>query len=414
MATTSPSRRPLPANVEVRPATPDEMPEFARIASREIAVTYESVAALDPRTTLCAFEDGRMATTYGWWPLQVRFNGPAIAVPGVTCVSTHPTARMKGYLRAVIERHFDRLHETGEAAMTLLHPAWTAIYQRYGYATVTDRVTYRVDPRDLQFTHPVPTPGRVREVDLAEEFGLLVDVYRRYREDRTGLIHRGRAMWDAGELQVPTGVKQTVIAYEEAGTPLGYVVYVHGAKPVGTAANGPGQALRVMDFIALTPAAHQALWRVIGGYANVDVAEWANAAPDDPLPLMLVEPRRLNLSRRDGIMARLVTVADALPLRGYTEAASLRFAVVDPVCPWNEGRWLLETSPEGARVTAAEGVTPDLTLPVDTLARLVFGYTTASVAAQAGLLDVHDASALPRWDTALRTKHPPHEQEHTW
>ena len=33
---------------------------------------------------------------------------------------------------------------------------------------------------------------------------------------------------------------------------------------------------------------------------------------------------------------------------------------------------------------------------------------------QAGLLDVHDASALPRWDAALRTKDTPHEQEHTW
>ena len=414
MAPTPPTRRPLPANVEVRPATPDEMPEFARIASRELAMPPEGIAALDPRTTLCAFEDGRLATTYGWWPLQVRFNGPAVAVPGVTCVSTHPAARMKGYLRAVVERHFDHLHESGAASMTLLHPAWTAIYQRYGYATVTDRTTYRFDPRDVQFTHPLPTPGRVREVDLAEEFGLLVDVYRRYREDRTGLIHRGRAMWDAGQLQVPTGLRQTVIAYEEAGEPLGYVVYVHGPKPSGVIVSGGGQMLRVMDFVALTPAAHQALWRVIGGYANVSEVEWGNAPPDDPLPLMLVEPRRLNLSRRDGIMARLVTVADALPLRGYTEAASLRFAVVDPVCPWNEGRWLLETSPEGARVTSAAGATPDITLPVDTLARLAFGYTPASVAAQAGLLDVHDASALPRWDAALRTKHPPHEQEHTW
>jgi len=414
MATTSPSRRPLPTNVEIRPAMPDEMPEFARLASRELAMPPEGIAAVDPRNTLCAFEDSRLVTTYGWWPLQVRFNGPAVAIPGVTCVSTHPAARMKGYLRVVIERHFDRLHDTGEASMALLHPAWAAIYQRYGYATVTDRTTYRFDPRDVQFTHALPTPGRVREVDIAEEFGLLVDVYRRYREDRTGLIHRGRAMWDAGELQIPAGLQQTVITYEEAGEPLGYVVYIHGPKPAGAIINSTGQMLRVMDFVALTPAAHQALWRVIGGYANVDVAEWGNAPPDDPLPLMLVEPRRLNLSRRDGIMARLVTVADALPLRGYSESASLRFAVVDPVCPWNEGRWLLETSPEGARVTSAEGVTPEITLPVDTLARLAFGYTTASIAAQAGLLDLHDASALPRWDTALRTKHPPHEQEHTW
>ncbi len=115
MVTTPSYRRPLAANVEVRQATPDEMPEFARIAGRELGATAEEVAPLDPRSTLCAFEDGRLVTTYGWWLLQVRFNGPAIAVPGITFVSTHPAARMKGYLRAVAERHFDRLHESGEA-----------------------------------------------------------------------------------------------------------------------------------------------------------------------------------------------------------------------------------------------------------------------------------------------------------
>lgn len=272
---------------------------------------------------------------------------------------------------------------------------------------VTDRTSYRFEPRDVAFLRPVPTPGRVREIDIAEEFGLLVEVYRRYRDDRTGLIHRGRAMWDAGELRIPPGQWQVILAYEEAGEPLGYVVYVH-------APTTESHVLRIMDFVALRPAAHQALWRVIGGYANVDRVEWGNAPPDDPLPLMLVEPRRLKLSKRDGIMARLVTIADALPLRPYAEAAGLRFALVDPVCPWNEGRWLLETSSDGARVTSAEGASPDITLTVDTLARLTFGYTSASVAAQAGLLDVHDTSALPKWDAAMRTKHPPHEQEHTW
>ena len=383
------------------------MAEFARVAGRELGATAEEVAPLDPRSTLCAFEDGRLVTTYGWWPLQVQFNGPAVAVPGVTFVATHPAARMKGYLLAVAERQFDRLHESSDASMTLLQPAWAAIYERYGYAIVTDRTSYRFEPRDIAFHHPVHVRGRVRELDISEEFGLLVEVYRQYREDRTGLIHRGRAMWDAGQLRIPVGQQQVILAYEEAGEPLGYVVYVHAPTP-------ESHVLRIMDFVALTPAAHQSLWRVIGGYANVDRVEWGNAPPDDPLPLMLVEPRRLNLSRRDGIMARLVTVADALSLRPYPEASGLRFALVDPVCPWNAGRWLLETSPDGARVTSADGTSPDVTLTVDTLAQLVFGYASTSGAAAAGLLDVHNASALARWDATLRTKHPPHEQEHTW
>ncbi len=46
--------------------------------------------------------------------------------------------------------------------MTLLHPAWAWIYERYGYAVVTDRTSYRFEPRDVAFLRPVPTPGRVR------------------------------------------------------------------------------------------------------------------------------------------------------------------------------------------------------------------------------------------------------------
>ncbi|MEZ4502551.1 MAG: GNAT family N-acetyltransferase [Dehalococcoidia bacterium] len=402
-------------HVEIRPATPEEMPAVAEQGSRQLALPISMFDGVSPEWTMCAFVNGELATTYAFWPLQLRLNGRVASMAGVTQVSTHPAHRRRGYLRAVTRRHFEEKHERGETAIACLHPAWDAIYRRYGYGLVHERTSYRVEPRQIAFHHPLELAGTVREVDLDTEFGLLVDVYRRYREDRTGLIHRGRAMWDAGPLQdPPAGHRRTVLAYEEGGEAQGYVVYHHGP---GLERSGPeaNQYLRVMDLFGLTPAAHQALWSILGNYDSVGEIRWDNAPADDPLPHMLVEPRMLQASTRGGIMARLVTVEAALTQRGYDRAGELRFELVDPFCEWNAGRWCLEASPEGASMRRIDGEAVDLRLTADTLASMAVGFLPASRASAAGLLeDVANASVLERWDSTLRTLHPPHEAEHTW
>jgi predicted acetyltransferase len=362
-------------------------------------------AGMKPEWTLCAFVDGVLATTYAFWPLQVRLNGRAMPMAGVTQVSTHPAHRRRGYLRAVARKHFEQMHERRKVAIAGLHPSWMAIYQRFGYGTVSVRHSYRVEPRNILFHHALSPRGRVREVDPATEFGLLVDIYRRFREDRTAMVHRGGAMWDAGALQEPpAGQRRIVLAYEEAGEPLGYVVYLHGRG-----------AIRVTDLFALSPTACQALWRVLGGYDNVEEIVWDNAPPDDPLPLMLVEPRLLKQSVRDGIMVRLVTVEDALAQRPYAGIFEIRFELVDAFCEWNAGRWRVATSAEGGHAARIDGQEVDFALTPDTLASLVFGRYSVAEAFRSGLLqDVRGRDVLDRWDAALRLAHPPYEAEHTW
>ena len=393
------------SNVEIRPARPDEMADYVNQASRQLGLPREMFTGMPPERTMCAFVDNELATTYACWPLQIRLNGRAVPMAGVTQVSTHPAHRRRGYLRAVTRRHFQQMHERRQAAIAGLHPSWISVYQRYGYGPVNVRQTYRIEPRNLQFHHPLSTRGRIRAIDLASEFGLLVEVYRRFREDRTAMVHRGRAMWEAGALQEPpSGQGRVVLAYEEDGEPLGYVVYTHGR----------GAPLRVMDFFALTPTAYQALWLVLANYDNVDEIEWDNAPPDDPLPLMLAEPKLLSRSLRDGIMARLVVVEDALAQRPYAAVSELRFELRDAFCEWNSGPWRVVTSAEGGEVSRIGGQKIDFALTPDTLASLFFGRCTASEAHRAGLLEEANSEALARWDAALRLAYPPYEAEHVW
>ncbi len=396
--------------VEIRPARAEEMAEFTRQAARQLALPETMLAGMPPEWTLAAFVDGTIATTYAWWPLQLRLAGRAVRVAGVTQISTHPAHRRRGFLRAVTRAHFEKMHALGEEAFAGLHPAWVEIYQRYGYGSVTVRHTYRVAPRDIRFHHPISLAGRIREIDPAAEFSVLVDIYRRYREDRTGLVHRGRAMWGAGALQSPpAGHQGVVLIYEEAGEALGHIAYSHGRTASGI------KRLNITDLFALTPAAHQALWSCVGGYDNVDEIVWDNAPADDPLPLMLVEPRRLNQSVRDGIMIRLVSVGDAMAQRPYATITELRFRLIDRFCEWNDGSWCVATSPVGGTAARIDGRAVDFILSADTLAAILFGRYSPSQAYRAGLImELSDHDTLQRWDAACRLPHQPHEAEHTW
>ena len=387
--------------VEIRPATDEELDEFKHVASTALVMMPEVWQAMRPEFTLSVFEDGRLATSYGVWPLTMRFNGEGVPVAGVTTVGTLPVYRRRGYLRKVITKHFELLHEQGERAIAILYASLAAIYQRYGYAVVSTQNSYNVDPRYLRFSFERPVPGTFREVS-DDEFALLVDLYRQFRVDRTGYIHRGRAMWDAGVLApAPAGGLLHKVVYQEDGEPLGYTVYT--LEPM----QGPGsQRLTIRDLIWLTSTAYRAIWNY---FANMDLVSniiWGRVPSDDLLPHLLLEPRMLNTTSRDGILGRIVDVEKALPKRRYSEEGTLTFEIIDDLCPWNRGRWKLETSAGESRVSRTTEE-PQLVMPISTLALLVFGQISATEAARMARLDVNEEGAIPLWDKVMRTLYRP-------
>lgn len=243
--------------IEVRAARPEEMEQFSHVASTALLISPEVIKAVRPEWTFCAFEDGKLATSYAAWPLMMRFNGEGVSVAGVTMVGTLPIYRRRGCLRKVITTHLERLHEHGEQPIAILYASLAAIYQRYSYAVVSTHNSYNVEPRYLEFPLARPVSGTFREIG-DNEFELLVDLYRRFRAERTGYIHRGRAMWEGGVLAPPpSGGRLNKIVYEEAGTPLGYAIYIVEPQQ---GPPGPSQRLTIRDLVWLTPSAYQALW----------------------------------------------------------------------------------------------------------------------------------------------------------
>jgi len=390
--------------LEIRAAEQHEMKEFGRVASIAlVGFPAEVFEGVRPEWTLCAFEDGRLATSYAAWPFTMRFNGEGVPVAAVTAVGTLPIYRRRGYLRKTIATHFKLMHERGEQALAVLIASLVAIYQRYGYAVVSTRKSYTVEPRFLEFAEGQPVPGNLREA--TDEFGLLVELYRRFRAERTGYMHRGRAMWDAGVLSpLPGGGQLATIVYEEAGEPLGYVIYT--AEPQPGIRHELVHRITIRDLVWLTPAAYRAIWEYFSPMDVVGNIIWERVPSDDPLPHLLVEPRRLHITSSDGLLARIVDVERALPGRRYSAEGSLTFEVLDDMCPWNRGLWKLDTSGTETSVGSTRNE-PEVVMPVSTLAMLMFGQISASEAWRMGRLDVLDHSKLSKWDAVMHTTYRP-------
>ena len=169
--------------------------------------------------------------------------------------------------------------------------------------------------------------------------------------------------------------------------PLGYALYtvrdgVYG--PTGEDRDADeGQRLTLRELVATTPAAYRALWQTLASHDLVRRIHYTNTPEDDPLFDLIQEPRLLRRATQDGIMARIVDLAAALPQRPYGAPLSLRLRVIDRDCEWNDGLWAFQTDGQHTTVertpierSRIEPTTdaPQLTLPIHSLASLLTGY----------------------------------------
>ena len=395
--------------LEIRSIKPDELDEMNRIVNLNFASPGEIVVKMPPEFTLCAYSDGKMATTYAAWPLTMQLNGQRTPVAGVTMVGTLPIYRRRNYLRKITSEHFKQLHEREEYAIAALFASRAAIYQRYGYGVVSTRNGYYVEPRNIHLIPSPAIPGEFREAG-DDDHAMMLDLYHRFIEGKMGYLYRNKdfevapgAPFIVIRSFVPSSVIVKVL-YLEAGKPVGYVVY-HIDRD--TQPGDPGtQLINITDLVWLTASAYRAIWQY---FTNMDLVKniaWGRVPPDDALPHLMLEPRSLNITSGDGLMGRIVDVARALPLRPYSEEGKLTFEVIDDFCPWNQGKWEADITSSGTEVRSRK-ITPQLVMPVSTLAMLFFGQISASEAARMGRMDVSDTKALSLWDRVLRTDYRP-------
>jgi predicted acetyltransferase len=398
--------------IEIRSARDkDEMKRYGEIVSYVFASTEgmdEELETTQPDWTTCGFVDGEMVATMGTFPFTVRLNGAPVKMGGVTAVGTLPSHRRRGLLRKIMHEGFRQMRER-EQYIAILWASMGAIYQRFGYGLMSTQVEYSFDPRYVALeSGPEPT-GSITMMSKEDAFPLIKQVYIQWATPRNLAIHRAVPLWEQGPLRPrKKGEPVHIAVYRNAdGEVTGYMTYAtYEGEHSGP---GPRQIMEVKDFVHLDIDAFRGLWNFVRGHDLVGTVKMHNLFDDDdPAPSLLLEPRMLNRSTSDAIWGRIIDVEKALPQRPYGERGELTFAIRgDTMCEWNEGTWLMETDGRTTDIRRTDR-TPDITMPINSLARLVSGNATATHLSRAGRLDVHNDRALATADRVFATEYKPH------
>lgn len=395
--------------IEIRPPADDEL--RAAMTAAEVAFGSGGVEdedwererkALPAARALAAFDVGRPVALAGAYAFDLTIPGGRLPCAGVTWVGVMPTHRRRGILRDLMRRQLEDVKAWGEP-LAALWASEAGIYGRFGYGNAA--ASFHMKSNRARFgLREEPGPNvRVRLVDGEEAGVLFPPVYERARATRAGMLSRDERWWREHRLADPESwrrgaSKKFFAAVEVDGAVEGYAYYrIKDEWQDGLSRS----EVRVVEAVGVSPVAERAIWKFLHELDLTVLVEAYLFDPASSLPLVVRDPRALNLRWSDGLWLRLVDVQAALRARSYRAGRSVVLEVRDELCDWNNGRFRVG---DDAGRTDAEA---DLALDVADLASVYLGQFDFNRLVAAGLAEERFAGGADAASALFRTDLPP-------
>ncbi len=386
----------------IRPIDESEIPTFRAKMARGFGGDVHKeddpnrlFRVLDVARTVCAFDGQEMIGTCGAFSLDLTVPGATLPMGGTTMITVQPTHRRRGVLRAMMQAHLKEI-QAREEPLAGLWASESSIYGRFGYGLAAQSYELKLDGKAIQFTSDIPT-GTIRLVEAQEAQRVLPDVYDCVRPTRPGMFSRSDTWWETEVFYDPEHRRRGKSAkryavHEGARGADGYAIY----RQKDEWNDVPKGEVHVVEFVASTLAAHQALWRFLTSIDLYPNVRYWNAPVDDELPWQVTDPRRVQRSICDSLWLRLIDIPRALAGRSYSGHGQLVLGLRDTFLPENDGAYELAVTSGGAqcRRTSAPA---DIELSAESLGATYLGGHRFTALARAGL--VHgNAEALATAD----------------
>lgn len=395
--------------IEIRPPVEDELRsamDAAQIAFGSTAVEDEEYkrerTVLPVARALAAWDAGKPVALAGAYKFDLTIPGGQLPCAGVTWVGVMPTHRRRGILRDLMRQQLEDVR-AWEEPLAALWASEPAIYGRFGYGHAAASMHMRSNRARFALRETPGSNVRVRLVDADEALRLFPPIYERVRARRAGMLTRDENWWKQHRFADPESwrrgaSKKLFVVVEVDSEPQAYAYYrVKEESRDGYDAN----EVRVTEAIGATPEAERALWKFLHELDLSVLVESHIFDPASPLPLVVTDPRALNLRWSDGLWVRLVDVEAALQARSFRPGRSVVLEVRDEVCDWNAGRYRIG---DDAARTDAE---PDLVLDVADLASAYLGQYDFHRLVAAGLAEERFDGAADAATALFRTDLPP-------
>ncbi|ASO19145.1 putative acetyltransferase [Actinoalloteichus hoggarensis] len=325
--------------------------------------------------------------------------GVSAPVAAVTWVGTALGHRRRGILSRLMTAQLHGLHESGAEPIACLGASEGGIYRRFGYGVSTEWAGVTV-PGKAPFRPEVDLgEDRVRETSRAQALPLIAAMYDQGAR-HTGWMSRAASHWDFALADTQATRSRGGSRLHFALHPEGYAVYrVH---PGGTF-SAPEYQLHVLELFSTSPVGHAALWRYLLDVDWISEVRYPKCPTTDPLFSLLADRRQAASRPVDALWVRLVDVDRALAARRYSAPLDVVLEVLDPRCPWNDGRLRLRVDEAGAATAAATSEPADLTIGIADLGAVFLGAARLSTLAASGLVSEHRAGAVAEASRAFLT-----------
>jgi predicted acetyltransferase len=386
-------------DVVIRTIDPTEAEACSRAASLAFSQPFDrerfeaGLDTLEPDRTLAAWEGGTVVATAGASTFRLSVPGGHLGAAGVRGVGVLPTHRRRGLLTELMRQQLDNVRSR-EEPLACLWASESKIYRRFGYGLAVLGLSWEAARASTEFVPAIPVDLPVRLAGDDEIRTAMTSVHERLWRTRPAMVDRSPA-WVDYRLRRRGDLRHAVVE-----GPSGIEAYASYRVTPGWGLGGPEHELAVAEALAVTPEAEGTVWRFVLDTDLVRTVRAGQRPADEPLMWMLADTQALQRRVTDALWVRLVDVQAALSGRRYSADVRVVLEISDAFCPWNEGRWLLEGGPDGARCTRTSA-RPELSLDTADLAATFVGGVGLGPLVRAGRVAERVTGAAARTHAAL-------------
>ena len=135
--------------------------------------------------SLVAEEDGRALACVAALRMRQNVRGRVHDMAGVASVASHPDARRRGLVRALLQRLLRQTREQG-CTVSALYPFRPSFYARFGFVGIPRHRTAAFAPEGLAHLVRAELPGTVERLPMRDGFAAYQEINRRLLGERHG------------------------------------------------------------------------------------------------------------------------------------------------------------------------------------------------------------------------------------
>jgi predicted acetyltransferase len=330
--------------------------------------------------------------------------GDAVRMAAMTGITVSSTARRQGLLRSMLA-HLHQRAADEECPVAGLYCSEWPIYGRFGYGPASWFDTLTVDARTLEWRENAPNSQlRPRHISAEAAKTLADKLHAAHAEMTPGEVRQPAQYWNrfildnssATQVEAILGVGpwETLPRHWVAVGDRGLVSYRLSSR--WTELGVPNCTLSVTDFLAIDPHTTAALWRHLASVDLVTEIRVPFVPTDDCLQWWVVDGRRLQRQRRDGLWLRPLNVKRLLETLRWSADGHLILRIHDPqgyACGTFE--LSVDSGQASCKRSTAE---PDLDMDVAALGTILLGGASAKALVRSGIIQSGQTGAAQLWD----------------